>query len=144
MQERLSALVETSPAAIVTVDERGFIELANRAAVELMSPRDNHLIGHPISAFLPELHHALRREEGPQFRASMQCYGHRADGESFVGNVWFSTYTEGLRPKLAAIIAQTTDEPVLGPVDVSGFPEAKGLEQQRTGSTPLPGSGLGK
>jgi len=29
-QERLRVLVETSPAAIVTVDERGFIELANR------------------------------------------------------------------------------------------------------------------
>jgi len=36
------ALVETSPAAIVTVDERGFIELANQAAVELMSPRDGN------------------------------------------------------------------------------------------------------
>src|SRR5580698_9607241 len=34
-QERLKALVETSPAAIVTVDEYGFIELANNAAVEL-------------------------------------------------------------------------------------------------------------
>ena len=32
-QTRLKILVETSPAAIVTVDERGFIELANRAAV---------------------------------------------------------------------------------------------------------------
>jgi hypothetical protein len=35
-RERLRALVKTSPAAIVTVDERGFVELANRAAVELM------------------------------------------------------------------------------------------------------------
>jgi PAS domain-containing protein len=41
-RERLMALVETSPAAIVTVDERGFIELANQAAVELMSPRDGN------------------------------------------------------------------------------------------------------
>jgi two-component system sensor kinase FixL len=39
-QERLRALVETSPAAIVTVDERGLIELANRAATDLMAPRD--------------------------------------------------------------------------------------------------------
>lgn len=31
-QERLKILVETSPAAIVTVDERGFIEVANQAA----------------------------------------------------------------------------------------------------------------
>ena len=72
-QARLKALVETSPAAIVTVDERGFIELANQAAGDLMMPRDGSLVGSPIAAFLPELHHALRLEEAPQFRASMQC-----------------------------------------------------------------------
>jgi two-component system, LuxR family, sensor kinase FixL len=37
-QERLRVLVETSPAAIVTVDEHGFIEIANHAAAELMVP----------------------------------------------------------------------------------------------------------
>lgn len=109
-QARLKALVETSPAAIVTVDDLGFIELANNAAVELMSPRDGRLVGDPISAFLPELHHALRWEEAPQFRASMQCRGHRGDGSSFTADVWFSTYKEGLRPKLAAIIADVADE----------------------------------
>ena len=109
-RERLNALVETSPAAIVTVDERGFIELANEAAVELMAPRDGKLIGSPISAFLPELHHALRWEEAPQFRASMQCRGHRGNGESFTADVWFSTYKEGTTPKLAAIIADATEE----------------------------------
>jgi len=109
-QERLRILVETSPAAIVTIDERGFIELANRAAAELIAPRDGHLVGHPIAAFLPELHHALRWEEGPQFRASMQCRGHRDNGEPFVADVWFSTYKEGMRPKLAAIIGEVTAE----------------------------------
>src|ERR1039457_6452511 len=113
-QARLKALVETSPAAIVTVDERGLIELANRAAVELMVPRDGHLIGNPIAAFLPELHHALRWEEAPQFRASMQCRGHRGNGESFTADVWFSTYKEGVVPKLAAIIADVTEEKVNG------------------------------
>ena len=114
-QERLKALVETSPAAIVTVDERGFIELANRAAVELMVPRDGRLIGDPIAAFLPELHHALRLEEAPQFRASMQCRGHRGNGETFTADVWFSTYREGPSPKLAAIIADVTEEAPPGP-----------------------------
>jgi PAS domain S-box-containing protein len=109
-QERLKVLVETSPAAIVTVDERGFIELANRAAVELMAPRDGRLIGNPIAAFLPELHHALRWEEAPQFRASMQCRGHRGSGESFTADVWFSTYKEGPAPKLAAIVADVSEE----------------------------------
>jgi PAS domain S-box-containing protein len=109
-QERLRVLVETSPAAIVTVDERGFIEVANRAAAELIAPRDGTLVGNPIAAFLPELHHALRWEEGPQFRTSMQCHGHRGNGETFLADVWFSTYKEGTKPKLAAIIADVTEE----------------------------------
>lgn len=111
-EARLKALVETSPAAIVTVDEHGFIELANRAAVELLAPREGHLIGNPIAAFLPELHHALRWEEAPQFRASMQCHGHRGNGDSFTANVWFSTYKERAMPKVAAIIADVTEEAV--------------------------------
>lgn len=109
-QERLKALVETSPAAIVTINEHGFIELANQAATELMAPRDGTLIGNPVAAFLPELHHALRGEDAPQFRASMQCQGHRGNGESFLADVWFSTYKEGRAPKLAAIIAEASEE----------------------------------
>jgi len=109
-QERLRVLVETSPAAIVTIDERGFIELANRAAIELMAPRDGHLVGYPIAAFLPELHHALRWEDRPQFRTSMQCRGHRGNGETFLADVWFSSYKDGAKPKLAAIIADVSEE----------------------------------
>lgn len=109
-QERIRVLVETSPAAIVTIDQRGFIELANRAAAELMAPHNGELIGQPIAAFLPELHHALRRDEGPQFRTSMQCRGRRGNGESFLAEVWFSTYKEGTAPKLAAIVADVSEE----------------------------------
>jgi len=109
-QQRVRVLVETSPAAIVTVDEKGFIELANLAAGELMVPQGGTLIGQPVSAFLPELHHALQWEAGPQFRTSMQCRGHRGNGESFLAEVWFSTYREGGSPKLAAIIADVTEE----------------------------------
>ena len=109
-QERIRVLVETSPAAIVTVNEHGIIELANDAAAVLMAPRDRNLIGQPIAAFFPELHHALRWEEGPQFKASMQCRGHRGNGESFLADVWFSSYKEGGVPKVAAIIADVTEE----------------------------------
>ena len=109
-QQRMRVLVETTPAAIVTVNERGLIELANRAAEELMASRNGNLVGQPIAAFLPELHHALRPEEGPQFRASMQCRGHRGDGGSFLAEVWFSSYKEGTAPKLAAIIADVSED----------------------------------
>jgi DNA-binding NarL/FixJ family response regulator len=40
----------------------------------------------------------------------MQCRGHRGNGESFLAEVWFSTYKEGPTPKLAAIIADVSDE----------------------------------
>jgi len=119
-QARLMVLVETSPAAIVTVDARGFIELANRAALDLLCPRDGDLIGDPIAAFLPELHHALRPEEAPQFRASMQCRGHRGNGEAFTADVWFSTYKDGDSPKLAAIIADVSEEANVGLGDGAG------------------------
>ncbi len=40
----------------------------NKAAAELIAPRDGELVGNPIAAFLPQLHHALRWEEGgPHF-----------------------------------------------------------------------------
>jgi PAS domain S-box-containing protein len=112
-QERLKALVETSPAAIVTVGEQGFIEIANRAAVELLAPRVGDLIGYPIAAFLPELHHALRWEQAPQFRASMQCRGQRGNGEPFTADIWFSTYREDNAPHLAAIIADVSEDQAL-------------------------------
>jgi PAS domain S-box-containing protein len=130
-QERLRVLVETSPAAIVTIDDRGFIELANGAATELFAPREGTLVGHPVAAFLPELHHALRREEGPQFRTSMRCRGHRDSGESFMADVWFSTYKEGPSPKLAAIIGEVTEEPAVG--------AAPGASDDADGRVPLNG-----
>jgi two-component system sensor kinase FixL len=120
-QERTRILVETSPAAILTVNEGGLIELANHAATELLAPRDGPLIGEPIAAFLPELHRALRPEEGPQFRASMQCRGHRGNGESFLAEVWFSSYKEGTTPKLAAIIADVSEEQTV-PAETSSAP----------------------
>jgi len=119
-QERTRVLVETSPAAILTVNERGSIELANQAAAELLAPRDGTLIGEPIAAFLPELHRALRPEEGPQFRASMQCRGHRGNGESFLAEVWFSSYKEGKTAKLAAIIADVSEEQTVPPGTSAG------------------------
>jgi DNA-binding CsgD family transcriptional regulator len=108
-EAKLKGLVETSPAAIVTVDDRGFIEIANQAATELLNPR-GAVVGDPIAAFFPELHHALRPGEGPHLRASMQCLGHRADGETFMAEVWFSTYKEGKVNKLAAIITMLEDQ----------------------------------
>lgn len=117
-QERLRALAETSPAAIVTVDQDGIIELANRAAEELIFPQrlpasaadEATLIGEPIAAYLPELQNALRTGGRAQLRSSMECHARRANGERFPAEVWFSTFKENGSSKLAAIIADVTEE----------------------------------
>jgi DNA-binding NarL/FixJ family response regulator len=44
----------------------------------------------------------------------MQCRGHRDDGETFTADVWFSTYITGSRPRLAAIIADVSDDAQTG------------------------------
>jgi PAS domain S-box-containing protein len=143
-QAKLKALVETSPAAIVVVDERGCVELANRAASELLVPRKGDLIGDPIAAFLPELHFAIRWEEAPQFRSSLQCRGHRGDGESFLANVWFSTYQEGRTRNLAAIIADITEEETASAAAAAADENgAAGLTARETAVLRLVVQGLG-
>jgi PAS domain-containing protein len=71
-QRRLRVLVETSPAAIVILDQRGSIELANRAAVELIAPSEVNPIGLPIARFALEFEEALRCDRRARFRASVK------------------------------------------------------------------------
>jgi DNA-binding NarL/FixJ family response regulator len=40
----------------------------------------------------------------------MQCRGHRGNGETFLADVRFSSYKDGTTPKLAAIIADVSEE----------------------------------
>jgi DNA-binding CsgD family transcriptional regulator len=51
----------------------------------------------------------------------MQCRGYRGNEESFTADIWFSTYKEGLRNKLAAIVVEVPNE--------SGFAQPSGSEQ---------------
>jgi PAS domain-containing protein len=104
LQERMRALVETGAFPMVTVDECGAIETANHSAVELLAPRSRQLIGRSIAGFLPVLHYALRWEDRPPFRASMECRGYRENGQPFLAKVWFSGSKEGTVPQLAALI----------------------------------------
>ena len=82
-QERMRVLVETSPAAIVTVDERGFIELANQAANELMVPHDGKLIGQPVAAFCPNFIMLCARKGDPSSERRCNVAAIAATGNHF-------------------------------------------------------------
>jgi len=80
---------------------RGLIELATMPRPNCWS-RDGHLIGEPSRRSCPNCIARCGRKR-TQFRASMQCEA-SGNGESFLAEVWFSSYKEG-DTKLAAIIA---------------------------------------
>jgi two-component system, LuxR family, sensor kinase FixL len=109
-EEQLRILVDSSPAAIVTIDISGKILLANEAAQNLLVPEDGSLIGQSITEFLPALQTAVQTRRSTQFRTELRCRGRRKNGEAFLAAVWFSTYTTVQGPRLAAIIVDLSED----------------------------------
>lgn len=109
-EEQLQVLVQSSPAAILTVDSKGEILLANEAAQEILAPGQGELKSQAIQKFLPALLIAARSRQAHPFRTTMQCCGQRADGETFLAGIWFSTYSTQSGNRLAAIIVDLSDE----------------------------------
>lgn len=109
-EEQLRALVESSPAAIVTVDAEGLIRIANEAAHRLFEPAQAPLGGRPIAAYLPSLRTVVGRPAARPFRTTLQCTGRRSDGTVFLAGVWFSTYRTLSGPLVAAIVVDLSDE----------------------------------
>jgi two-component system sensor kinase FixL len=110
-EEQLRVLVESSPAAIVTLGDGGEILLANRAAQQLLAFGSDPLAGEPIGKYLPALASVPRTRSGDQsFRTVMECRGRRRNGEVFLAYVWFSTYRTLSGPRLAAIILDGSED----------------------------------
>lgn len=109
-EEQLRVLVESSPAAILTVDSKGKILLANQAAQEILAPGQGDLKFQAIQKYLPALHIAARSKQSNPFRTTLQCCGQRADGEAFLAGIWFSTYSTQGGNRLAAIIVDLSEE----------------------------------
>jgi len=109
-EEQLRSLVESSPAAIVTVDSDGSILLANEAAHQLLAPEGPALPGQPVKQYLPALETVLKTQRARAFRTTLQCTGQRQDGEVFLAGVWFSTYRTISGLRLAAIIVDLSED----------------------------------
>jgi two-component system, LuxR family, sensor kinase FixL len=111
-EEQLRVLVESSPAAILTLDQDGVILAANRAANSLFLIPDAQTIeGRPIAPYLPVLSDALRLEIGPEaFRTAAQSQGRRENGDIFLADTWFSSYTTPEGTRLAAIVVDSSEE----------------------------------
>ena len=109
-EEQLRMLVETSPAAIVTIDNSGRILIANEAARALFASEEAPLAGQPIADLLPALQRVVQTRRPTQFRTELRCSAKRRDGETFLAAVWFSTYTTEQGARLAAIIVDLSED----------------------------------
>lgn len=109
-EEQLRILVDSSPAAIVTIDDSGRILLANEAARNLFASEDAALVGRSIQEFVPALQSAVQTPRPTQFRTELRCRGRRTNGEAFLAAVWFSTYATDRGTRLAAIIVDLSED----------------------------------
>jgi two-component system sensor kinase FixL len=109
-EEQLRSLVESSPAAIVTIDGNGHVVLANEAAQQLLAPGAAALQGQAIRQYLPSLETVVKTQPSRSFRTALQCTGQRLDGEAFLAGVWFSTYRTLSGPRLAAIVVDLSED----------------------------------
>ncbi len=111
-EHQLRILVESSPAAILTVDGRGVVLAANRAADNLvMTSPGSTIVGRTVGPYLPVLADALQFDSGPDgLRTSAQCQGFRENGEIFLANTWFSSWNSDEGKRLAAIVVDSSEE----------------------------------
>jgi len=109
-QEQLRLLAESSPAAILTLDCDGTILAANRAADNMLQPKDP-LAGQEIRTYMPLFHDALQLPSGiGEISTSANAWARRGDGTLVPTTTWFSIYGEGATRHLAAIVVDMSNE----------------------------------
>jgi two-component system, LuxR family, sensor kinase FixL len=108
---QIRMVIESSPAAIITANAQGKIELANQTAHEILEVESGGLIGSSIGDFLPALSE-LSGADGAAFhyRTATTCRGRRATGEQFLSSVWFTSYGSQKGRKLAAIFTDNSED----------------------------------
>jgi PAS domain S-box-containing protein len=111
-EDQLRLLVASSPATILTLDEKAVVLAANDAAHSMFAlPENESLIGKSMADYVPVLADALRLENAPEgFRTEAQCQSYRDDGEIFMAHVWFSSYRAAGETRLAAIVVDASEE----------------------------------
>src|SRR5580693_9098965 len=109
-EEQLEFLIQSSPAAVLTMTADGEILLANPAAHRLFGVPDGSLPGRRITRYVPALGSVPSiGRSSPSFRTEMQTRGQRESGEVFLADVFFSTYSTAAGPRLAALLVDASE-----------------------------------
>jgi signal transduction histidine kinase len=85
--------------------------MANDAAHRMLALPDGTLPGRMLEVFFPDFANISRSaSSGQVFRAVMQSRGRREDGEAFIAEICFSTYSTRSGDRLAAMILDASEE----------------------------------
>lgn len=110
-EQEARALVETSPAGVLTVDSSSRIARANNAACRMLGFNEGSPEGEPVERYIPLL---ARLQESPQAarltRTMVEASGRRRNGETFFGQAWVSAYRAASGPCLAVILLDVTEQ----------------------------------
>lgn len=110
-EEQLRTLVQSSPAAILTLDAGARVVAANRAAHEMFGVETGEMNGESIAPYFPVFERALAFSPGGRpVRSSVSGWARRKDGGTFPVQAWFSTYGIGADHALAAIVVDMSEE----------------------------------
>ena len=110
-EQEARALVESSPAAVLTIDPAGKIAMANHAARSLLGFSVDSPEGHVVENYIPLLARLLKSKQVVRLtRTMVEANGRRRSGESFYSQVWVSAYDSASGPRLAAILLDVTEQ----------------------------------
>jgi two-component system sensor kinase FixL len=110
-EEQLEFLIESSPAAILTMAADCLILRANAAAHKVLGVAARDLQGKSIRRYIPALARVpFIGETSQAFRTEMECRGQRENGDVFLANIFFSTYNTAMGPRLAALVLDNSEE----------------------------------
>ncbi|HZT31122.1 MAG TPA: ATP-binding protein [Bryobacteraceae bacterium] len=109
-EEQSRMLIESSLAAIVSVDAEGKVVLANEAAHHLFAAADQTLTGRALEDLLPGANVFPSFAAGQGSRRMVECTARRLDGETFFAQAWISTYASQGGARATAIIFNASDE----------------------------------
>lgn len=110
-EQEARALVEGSPAAVLTIDSAGNIAMANQAARRLLGFDQSSPVGDKVARYIPSLARLLESKSGVRMLGTeMEVGGSRRDGEPFYSMIWVSSYGSASGRRLAAIVSDVTDQ----------------------------------
>ena len=105
------ALIESSPAAILTVNPDGTIDLANAAAKRLLGTESQTLSSQNIGDFFPVLRDTVKRRRAVSLvRTMVEGSGRRHNGDMFFAHIWLSSYQTAAGPMLAVVVADVSEQ----------------------------------